>query len=130
MGFAIEDGDTLETVIDRLAATVEEVRASASEDFPLPPPELVRSLLREITTDKGKRGIRCLRSPRKGASEEARCLFSCLGWHNSGGSLWSPMLWTMLIGAEKWNEIDNLALVLRKGKSHALAQWDKALDGR
>lgn len=104
--------DTVQAVLDRLAAGNAE-REEPSELIAVPADrDAVAGWVREVWTDRGGRlrQRKSLRTP----TDEASALASMIRWHRglTGGHLMGPMMHRMTLGAQRYDEVDTVALAV------------------
>ena len=121
--------------VDGMCARVESLRDTIS--LPMPDSEMVREMIDGILNTRTGRLLRS--APNIDKKPLANVFWYVLDWHTSGGYLGTIFNCRFkcgdiakkrgldLSGAELYDRLDTLALVLRNGSSPAADRWEKAL---
>ena len=121
--------------VDGMCARVECLRDDIS--LPMPDAEMVREMIDGILNTRTGRLLRS--APNIDKKPLANVFWYLLDWHTSGGYLGTIFNCQFkcgaiakkrelaLSGAELYDRLDTLALVLRNGSSPAADRWGKAL---
>ena len=112
-------------------------RENHAKPLILPAPEIVREAMAGVFNSRTGKFL--ANAPKSSAKPLAHVLHKMIQWHGGAGNLGGPFalhwkcntiaerLGLSITGRELFDQIDNLAIVMRAGKSNALTNWARVL---